>query len=339
MTITTLEGAKEVFGLFEKMNIVIIGDVMIDSYLFGDVERISPEAPVPIVSLNKRTHHLGGAANVALNIKAMGARPILCSVIGQDEHSETFWKLLNNNELTKGGILKSKDRITTVKFRIIGNNTQMLRVDEEMTESLHEEDRSTFLHIIQAVMEKQKIDAIIFQDYDKGVITPSLIQNITQLARNKNIPVCIDPKKKNFNNYTNATLFKPNLKELREGLKVDFDKNDKEKIRESVRQIHENQHIDIVMVTLSEEGVLISRRIEDGKYSEHHCPAHLRSIADVSGAGDTVISLAAMCLAAGLPDRETAALSNLAGGQVCEFVGVVPVNRNKLLDETSKLQF
>lgn len=339
MTITNAPAAREIFDKFKKMNIMIIGDVMIDSYLFGKVSRISPEAPVPIVAVNKRTNRLGGAANVALNVKAMGARPILCSVIGQDDKAETFDSMLKENELYAGGILRSKNRITTTKFRVIGNNTQMLRVDEEVTGPLNDHDISTFRHIIEAMINEQHIDAIIFQDYDKGVISPEIIRHVTDLASKKNIKITVDPKKKNFSAYQNITMFKPNLKELQEGLAMDFDKTNQDKLREAVRRIHREHNVVLVLVTLSEQGVLISRRLDDGQFTDRIIPAHLRSIADVSGAGDTVISVATLCLAAGLPDHEIAALSNLAGGQVCEYVGVIPVDRDKLLAETSNLVF
>jgi rfaE bifunctional protein kinase chain/domain len=339
MTISSLQEATQVFEKFQDMNILIIGDVMIDSYLFGNVNRISPEAPVPIVAVNKRTNRLGGAANVALNIKAMGARPVLCSVIGQDEKAESFENLLSENGMFNGGILRSRKRITTTKFRVIGNNTQMLRVDEEDTSGLDAEDFNAFRHLIGTMLEEQTINAIIFQDYDKGVISPKLIDEVTKLASGMGIPVTVDPKRKNFSSYRNLTMFKPNLKELQEGLGMDFLKTDKAKLSEAVRAIHQSHNVELVLVTLSEQGVLISRRLNDEHYAEHLIPAHLRSIADVSGAGDTVISVATLCLAAGLPDIEIAALSNLAGGQVCEYVGVVPVDREKLLKETSKLTF
>ena len=339
MTISNMQDASKVFDVFRKMNIMVIGDVMIDSYLFGHVNRISPEAPVPVVAVNKRTNRLGGAANVALNISAMGARPVLCSVIGQDDKAQTFENLLDEKNLFKGGLLRTKKRITTTKFRVIGNNTQMLRVDEENISDLEDDDLNTFRNLIKTMMEEQNIDAIIFQDYDKGVISPELIDWVTKLASGKNIPVTVDPKKKNFSSYRNVTLFKPNLKELQEGLGMVFEKTDKAKLTEAVRLIHEKHHVDIVLVTLSELGVLISRKISDNGFEEQWIPAHLRSIADVSGAGDTVISVATLCLAAGLNDSEIAALSNLAGGQVCEYVGVFPVDREKLLSETSKLTF
>ncbi len=328
---------KALFDKFQHLNILIIGDVMIDAYLWGKVERISPEAPVPIVAVNKKTNRLGGAANVALNIKALGANPILCSVIGKDEKAATFEEMLLANGMFAGGIIKSPDRTTTTKFRIIGNNVQMLRVDEEIDSNLNEHDFEDFMQLLQKLLSENQIDGIIFQDYDKGVISAELIDAVVRLASSKNIPVSVDPKKRNFSSYQNLKLFKPNLKELREGLGFDFDKQDAENLRKAVRKVHEKQNIEIVLATLSEEGVFISRRKENQTYEELHLPAHLRAIADVSGAGDTVVSMAALCLALGLSLHEIAAFSNLAGGQVCESVGVVPVSREKLMKEMAGL--
>jgi rfaE bifunctional protein kinase chain/domain len=327
---------KETTNLLEKfgkLNVMIIGDVMIDAYLWGSVERISPEAPVPIVAVRKRANRLGGAANVALNIKALGAQPLLCSVVGKDEKADTLLKLMREMKMPETGILKSKNRVTTTKFRVIGNNTQMLRVDEETDHPLIPEDLERFLATIRSIISENEINGIIFQDYDKGVITPQLIEEVTRLASERDIPVAVDPKKRNFDNYKNLTLFKPNLKELREGLGIELKNRDIENMRKAVREIHNTQNIEIVLATLSEEGVYISKRMENGGYEEHLIPALVRSIADVSGAGDTVISTAMLCLASGLPVKEIAAISNLAGGQVCESVGVVPVDPEKLLQE------
>ncbi len=332
------EEVIDLFKKFQRLNILIIGDVMIDSYLWGEVDRISPEAPVPIVNVKKRANRLGGAANVALNIKAMGAVPILCSVIGHDEKANTLMGLMQEMQMPVGGMFKSKNRLTTTKFRVIGNNTQMLRVDEEIDHPLNDEDHKSFLHLIGTIISTKNISGIIFQDYDKGVITPDLIEDINLLASENNIPVVVDPKKRNFCNYKKLKLFKPNLKELREGLGVDFDTTDFENLRKAVRLIHNRQDIEIVLATLSEEGVFISRKIDGSTFEEHLIAAHLRSVADVSGAGDTVVSVATLCLALGLPLKEIAAISNLAGGQVCESVGVVPVDRNKLIKELSRIE-
>ena len=202
---------------------------MVDSYMWGKVNRISPEAPVPIVAVQKKENRLGGAANVALNIQAMGATPILCSVIGVDSKGEMFLELLKKQKLSSKGILKSRGRITTVKTRIIGNNHQMLRVDEEVDTDITAVETEQFIIRITHLLKNEKIDVIIFEDYDKGLITSTLIQKIVEIARQKNIPTVVDPKRKNFNHYKSVTLFKPNLKELQEGLKDDFDHQDMKK--------------------------------------------------------------------------------------------------------------
>jgi len=237
---------------------MIIGDVMIDSYLFGKVERISPEAPVPVVSVNYRSNRLGGAANVALNINSMGAIPILCSVIGNDEKSDTFIKLLEKDNLPVQGIIKSKKRITTTKFRIIGNNTQMLRVDEETESDLEIDDRKELLKRIERILENEEINVIIFQDYDKGILGQEVINTIIDLAHRFKIPVVVDPKKKNFKAYKNITLFKPNFKELKEGINLNIELSEIENLSCAIEQLHKNQNIEIVLTTLSEAGVFIS---------------------------------------------------------------------------------
>ncbi len=329
----TRKESADLLQKFRELKVMIIGDVMIDAYLWGDVERISPEAPVPIVSVKKRAGRLGGAANVALNIKALGATPLLCSVIGKDDKAGTLLELMQEMKMPTTGILKSNDRITTTKFRVIGNNTQMLRVDEETDHPLTAEELTKFLKIIESIMSANDINGIIFQDYDKGVITPPLIDEVVRLAYERKIPVAVDPKKRNFSNYKSLTLFKPNLKELREGIGVDFNGKDIDNLRKAVRLVHNRQNIEIVLATLSAEGVYISKKTGDNSYEEHLIPAHVRSIADVSGAGDTVISTAMLCLASGLAPKEIASISNLAGGQVCESVGVVPVDPERLLNE------
>ena len=180
---------NEAFDNFRNLNIIIIGDVMVDSYLWGKVERISPEAPVPVVTLNKRENRFGGAANVAMNIKSLGANPIMCSVIGDDAKAHDFQELMDNNKLSSEGIIKSKNRVTTTKFRIIGNNYQMLRVDEETTKDLQQDETEQLFSRISSIIENKNIAAIIFQDYDKGVITAELIEKVISKAKEMKIPV------------------------------------------------------------------------------------------------------------------------------------------------------
>lgn len=327
---------KALFDEFDGKKVMILGDVMIDAYLWGKVDRISPEAPVPVVSVKKRENLLGGAANVALNIKALGAVPLLCSVVGNDIRGEEFAALLQSDGISQECIIRSRERITTTKFRIIGNKAQMLRVDEEIDTDLSAEDEDKLLAGILGVFEKHNIGVVILQDYNKGVLTGRVIRDVNAMASSRGIPVVVDPKKKNFDAYRKVDLFKPNLKELCEGLKIEMDLRDIDKIREAVVRWQKQQAISIVMVTLSEAGLFI-RDVSDGEPVEHHIAAHLRNITDVSGAGDTVISVASLCRAAKAPSFLMASLSNLAGGLVCEHVGVVPVDRERLLREALEL--
>ena len=328
------EFIKETFKSFNDLNVLIIGDVMVDSYMWGKVNRISPEAPVPIVAIQSKEQLLGGAANVALNIQAMGANPILCSVIGVDYDGQHFLDLLKKQKLSQKGILKSRNRITTNKTRIIGNNHQLVRVDEEVEEDITPNETDQLLQLILFILQHDKIDVIIFEDYNKGLITPKLIKSVVEMAKKRNIPIAVDPKKKNFSSYKGVTLFKPNLKELREGLKLDAENDNLKELQKAVSSFRVKQKIHTALITLSEKGIYTNSR-----FLKEIIPAHIRNIADVSGAGDTVISVAALCLAMELHPILTAALSNLAGGLVCEEVGVVPINKSKLLEEALHLEF
>ncbi len=334
--ITSRHTIEKLFSDFEGKHVLIVGDVMIDAYLWGKVERISPEAPVPVVQLTKRENLPGGAANVALNIRALGAVPVLCSIIGNDFKGSEFIQLMNEHGISGEGIIQSKERITTTKFRIIGNKTQMLRVDEEIDTDLNEKDSALLIEKVRHLMDTLPIAVVILQDYNKGVLTRDIIGRIIELSNSKNIPVTVDPKKRNFDAFRGVDLFKPNLKELREGLKLEINRGDFAAIRSAADMLHTDQEVRSVMVTLSEDGVFLSDK-SGAKAEEVHIPAHLRHIADVSGAGDTVISVASLCRALKVPNRLTAALSNIAGGLVCEYVGVVPVDRQRLFEEALEL--
>ena len=326
------DNISEIFKSFNKLNVLIIGDVMIDSYMWGNVSRISPEAPVPIVAVTKKENRLGGAANVALNIQAMGAHPILCSIIGDDGNSKLFYSLLKKQKLPIEGILKSKNRITSVKTRVIGNNHQMLRVDEEIESPILSTEVNALIKIVTEFIQHKKIDVIVFEDYDKGCITSDLIKVIVDAANKKGIATVIDPKKKNFMAYKGVTLFKPNSKELKEGLKIDFDHTNLKELDKVVTGFIKKQNIDTALITLSEKGIYTH-----SKKTKILIPAHIRNISDVSGAGDTVVSIAALCVALNLSPILTATLSNLAGGLVCEKVGVVSIDKKQLLEEAIKI--
>ena len=321
---------NEAFEHFSKLKVLIIGDVMLDSYLWGKVERISPEAPVPIVNVHNRELRLGGAGNVALNIHSLGAQPILCSVIGNDVDGQNLLSLLESKGMSKEGLLKLENRPTTIKHRIISGSQHILRVDSETDKPISSEETEQLFSKIKQLLPDCHV--VIFQDYDKGLITSALIEKTVLLADKQGVPTVVDPKKRNFLSYKNVTLFKPNLKELKEGLKIDFDKADKEEIKKASSLLMEKINAKATLITLSEHGVFVS----DGK-SESFSPAHARAISDVSGAGDTVVSVAALTLALGFPLKKVAELSNLAGGIVCEYIGVVPIERDKLLKEAQKL--
>lgn len=323
---------------FKNKTVLVIGDVMVDSYLWGKVDRISPEAPVPVVAVKRRSNSLGGAANVALNLKALGARPVLCSVIGEDIKGREFLEMLKSQDLSAEGVIRSKDRITTTKFRVFGNNNQMLRVDEEITDDLTPGDEADFRETVINLIDNKKIDVVVFQDYDKGLLTKHIISVITEKCNSAGIPVAVDPKLRNFREYKNVALFKPNLKELREGLKMDIRIENSWELENAANMIHRDQKVEIVFTTLSSAGVFISSFDEDNQLVRHTIPAHIRSISDVSGAGDTVISVAALALASGMKPYNIAAVSNLAGGLVCEEVGVVPIDVEKFRAELDKLE-
>jgi D-glycero-beta-D-manno-heptose-7-phosphate kinase len=258
---------------------------------------------------------------------------VLCSVTGNDLKGHEFMQILKEEGISDNGIYPSNSRITTTKFRVIGNKSQMLRVDEEMTDDLNRHDQAALLALINGILDRQKIDALILQDYNKGVLTPAIIKKVIEKATARKIPVAVDPKRHNFLQFKGATLFKPNLKELREGLNKDINAGSSGDLDDAAAFFHEEHGNEILMTTLSDKGVFISYKLADGNIRSLIIPAHVRSIADVSGAGDTVISVAALCLACGLAPYDMAAIANLAGGLVCEEVGVVPVNREKLLEE------
>lgn len=312
--------------LFKNRRVLIVGDLMVDRYLHGSVSRISPEAPVPVVHFQSEEKRLGGAGNVALNVLALGGLPMLCSVVGTDESTINWLELLENIGLSTDGILFSETRKSTVKTRIVGNHQQMLRIDREDTHDLDELETDLFLQKTSQILDKTGADVLIFQDYNKGVLTQKVIEILLAEAQKRGIPTAVDPKKNNFFSFRGATLFKPNLKEIGEGLGLPVEPS-LASLARAAAHLREKLGHRTTMITLSEQGIYL----ENDGIGEIY-PTQTRQVADVSGAGDTVISVAALGLAAGLPMATIARLSNLAGGQVCQEAGVVPVNAARLLD-------
>ncbi|MBX2897264.1 MAG: D-glycero-beta-D-manno-heptose-7-phosphate kinase [Cyclobacteriaceae bacterium] len=321
---------RQIFTDFNSLNILIVGDVMLDSYIWGVVERISPEAPVPIVNVKKRDVRLGGAANVALNVQALGATPVMVALYGDDEAGIRLQQIVKDQHLSTDGLVLSTTRPTTVKTRVIASSQHVVRVDDESDKPSSAEEEQQLWKRIENLLPT--CQAVIFEDYDKGVISPGLIYKTVTLAKQLGKPTIVDPKKRNFLAYEQVTLFKPNLKEMREGLKVELEAGNQLQLEAAIKILKEKLQVEGVMATLSEHGVYIDYQNEKIKL-----PAHAREIADVSGAGDTVVSIAALAVALKLTPKQIAALSNLGGGLVCQHVGVVPINKAELLAEAERI--
>jgi len=324
---------EQVFSKFSGLNVLIIGDAMVDSYLWGKTDRISPEAPIPIVTVTKQEDRLGGAGNVSLNIQALGATPILVSMIGDDEKGRVFTELMKENKLIIDGMFIDKIRMTTVKTRIISGGQQISRVDQEISTLIDAEFESKVFDRVSEIINEKHIHVIIFVDYDKGFISSGLIKKVIDLAKSKNILTVADPKNRNFNDYKQVDLFKPNFKEFKDGLKLPIEKTDMNELKKVAERFKTENQIGLLFITLSELGVFLTNGVDQSYY-----PAEVRDIADVSGAGDTVIATASLCLAAGLSHSFMAQLANLAGGLVCEKPGVVPIGKEQLKEEAVKIQ-
>lgn len=333
ISLACMPSVPELFEQFNKINVLVVGDVMIDRYLTGSVDRISPEAPVPIVSLKRAEDRLGGAANVALNLSALGATPYLCSAIGDDAAADVFMRLLPEAALPLAGIVRMAGRVTTVKTRVMAGPQHLLRIDEEEARYLWPSEEEKLWQKVSELLETKNIGAILFQDYNKGVLTPGLIGRIIEAGQKKGIPITVDPKDRHFWAYRGVTLFKPNLKEIQH--QVDFSLEPRlASLTEADRYIRERLGNTYTMITLSDKGIFLSAAVGEAQVY----PTQPRQIVDVCGAGDTVIGVATLALASGLPPEQLALLSNLAGGQVCERVGVAPVNKAQLQAEYTEME-
>ena len=322
----------ELFEAFNGKRVLVVGDVMTDAYINGQVNRLSPEAPVPVVDLQTQEQRIGGAGNVALNLIALGAKALLASVIGQDAAGQELQQMLTSAGIQTDALIVSAERKTTIKTRVLSNGKQMLRIDTEDQHDLSSTETQTLQQAILQLFD-QGIDGLLLEDYNKGILTTELIEWLISEANARQIPIAVDPKKKNFFAYKGCTLFKPNLKELKEGLRIEFNyQKDPSALHNAIEQLQNQLKSRYTFVTLSEHGV----QLFDGQ-THHHHPAHFRNIADVSGAGDTVIATTCLCLICGSSPGLIAALANLAGGLVCESPGVVSINKENLLKEALQL--
>lgn len=320
------------FSDISKLKVAVIGDVMLDTYWWGTVDRISPEGPVPVVAVTKKEQRIGGAGNVALNARALGADVALISDIGTDDEGKQLKDILEKNNIDTKFILFSKDRITTNKIRIIGRNQQMMRLDAEHTDDLEKDEEERLIRQIEKYVTKKKPDVIILQDYNKGVLTEEVIKNIIALCNTHNIICTADPKRKNFFAFKNVTLFKPNLKEVKESLHILSEEVNEKMLSAIHQQLKEKLHHSISLITLSDKGIFYENET-DSKI----IPSHLRNVADVSGAGDTVIAVASLIYTATKNIHLTAEIANIAGGMVCEVVGTATIDKQNLLEECKQL--
>jgi rfaE bifunctional protein kinase chain/domain len=323
---------NKLFNQFSSIKAGVIGDVMLDTYWWGHVERISPEAPVPVVSLDKKEYRIGGAGNVALNLVSLGATVTAFSVIGNDDDGIELKDLLEKNNIHTGYLLKSATRITTSKARIISRNQQMMRLDSETTKDLSAEDEIAIIQSVKSYIEADKPHVIIFEDYNKGVLTEKVITSIISLCKKNNVLTAVDPKRKNFFSYKGVDIFKPNLVEVKDGLNLLIEKINLSTLQHIHNELHEKLHHLISFITLSEKGVFYQYNDQAKIIS-----SHLRHIADVSGAGDTVIAVAALIYSITKDVTLMAEIANLAGGLVCEEVGTVAINKDRLLNECEML--
>ncbi len=306
----------------KKKRIAIVGDVMLDRYVWGSVSRISPEAPVPVVEVESESSRLGGAANVALNITSIGAQALLVGVIGNDANGTELQSILESQHTSSDGIITDPTRPTTVKTRVMAHNQHVVRIDREEKRDVS----STVQQQILSVLEKNigSLDGIIIEDYNKGVVVKDLIHAIIGLAQKHSTPVTIDPKFNNFFEYRNVTVFKPNKKETEEALgkKLHTEKD----VLAAGTALREKLNADNVLLTRSEKGMTLFEK--NGTVT--HIPTHARTVADVSGAGDTVIATLTAMLASGATVSEASLLANIAGGIVCGEVGIVPIDPEQL---------
>ena len=322
----------QLFKDFNELKVVIIGDVMLDTYWWGQVDRISPEAPVPVVALQRKEHRVGGAANVALNTVALGAQTTIVSVIGTDPDGVLLQSLFEAQHIDASYLLTHDSRITTNTTRVMSRNQQMMRLDAEITTPISSDIEEVLLQKFTFCLDAKKPDVVIFEDYDKGVLTPTFIKAAIAACLERNIVMSVDPKKNNFLAYKGVTLFKPNLKEVKEGLKVSIPIINLENLKAVHAALQTHLQHQISLITLSEKGMYY----DTGAIAKI-IPTHVRSIADVSGAGDTVIAVASLVYAATKNIELATEMANIAGGLVCEEVGTAAINKAHLLSECKLL--
>jgi rfaE bifunctional protein kinase chain/domain len=313
---------EEIFKKSKSKKIAVIGDVMLDRFFWGKVSRVSPEAPVPVIDIERESFHLGGAANVANNLHSLGVEPILCGIVGDDNTGNIFKSIAQSKGINIDGIYVDKTRPTTVKTRIIGNNQHIARLDREVRTPAGSKVEELILSNLKSLND---LSGIIFEDYNKGTISETLIVKILNLSKEMDIPVFVDPKFDNFFNFKNVFLFKPNKKEAQNALGINIDNNDD--IISAGKILLERLESKNILLTLGSKGMMLFE--SDGTISS--VPTIARQVADVSGAGDTAIATLSVSISGGSDIKEASAISNYASGAVCELPGIVSITKEMIL--------
>ena len=315
-------------GQWDNARLMIIGDAMVDRYIWGQVNRISPEAPVPVLNWSSDENRLGGAANVALNARALNIPVALCSMRGMDDNGQLLTKLCEKESINSAYIYSSNNRPTSVKTRILAGQQHLLRVDRESSILISDKEVRAIQQLWKRALDEFQPNIIIMQDYNKGLLHPKLIKWLIESARALGIFIAVDPKKQYIQHFKKVHLFKPNLKELSEFLQRPV-LPELASLRNAGKELQEILNFDHLLVTLSEHGIYY----QDQQGNSGIAPTRPRPIVDVCGAGDAVITLAALAVRAGYNLEETASLCNIAGGQVCGSVGVSTLDREAILKE------
>jgi rfaE bifunctional protein kinase chain/domain len=323
---------EKLFHQFAQIKVAVVGDVMLDTYWWGRVDRISPEAPVPVVAVSKKEQRIGGAGNVALNLQSLGASVSVISILGKDDDGAQLTKLLEENYINTKHLVHCEHRITTNKIRIISRNQHMMRLDAELTSDISKSEEDQLLYAVENYITAEHPDVIVLEDYNKGVLTENVITKIISLCKQHHILTTVDPKRKNFFSYKGVDIFKPNLKEVQEGLNILSSSVNLDALKDIHLQLQQKLQHAISFITLSEKGVFYN-----AENTAAIIPTHIRNIADVSGAGDTVIAVASLVYAATKDVVLMADIANIAGGLVCEEVGTVAIDKIKLLEECKKI--
>lgn len=316
---------KNIFEGFGGKRVAVLGDLMLDKYVWGSVSRISPEAPVPVLEVESESSRLGGAANVANNIRSLGADPILIGLVGKDESGERLKTILGESKLSSEGIIVDPSRPTTVKTRVIAHSQHVVRMDYEVRRDIDSTIVGRVVRLLELLVDQ--IDAILIEDYNKGMLTKELLEQVIGFARRNGKVVSVDPKQNNFFEYKHVTLFKPNRKEAEGALGLSAGSDEDSVI--AAKELLNRLECEYVLLTRGEKGMTLVEH--DGSFA--HFPTKARKVADVSGAGDTVISTLTVALVSGATVKEASAIANHAGGIVCGEVGIVPVNKEKLFNE------